>query len=419
VSAAQPSTGTVAATEQGFAWRRADPSGVPARGGAAARELDRIIADTRAVALVMRETLMPVAGDGSVIFPPLFANGDYCESRLPDGRSMFVIDTIAAQCNRIEAQLDGEEPFRDLIPKVRISAVVAVADGTGSKSFRNRSISVNRLPHRLADALVRYSELSDEARRAFFAFSADYALPIAQLAPLTLVFGAWDAHGTKVRIPRVLRARIDAVDAARINRAGYFRPSIDCSEAGMSDCRADRLHDLGFAPAAHSGPGAGRGGIVCRGPIVRELVLNLTAVRGNARGVGGGDALRRYVFGLALCGFLAPLDTFLRQDCQLVLDKAVPVERLIRTRDGGAEDFPFTLADAVDYTARARDALGIDVQTVREARFESTRARHAVESSTDARVVAPRPVKPLGAAAMFSLAGDADSGTAGGSSTPV
>ena len=59
------------------------------------RDLDALIGDTSAVALVMRDTLMPVAGDGAVIFPPVFLDGDYSESRLPDGRSLFVIDTMA------------------------------------------------------------------------------------------------------------------------------------------------------------------------------------------------------------------------------------------------------------------------------------------------------------------------------------
>jgi CRISPR-associated protein Csb1 len=61
------------------------------------------------------------------------------------------------------------------------------------------------------------------------------------------------------------------------------------------------------------------GGVVARGPIVRDVTVNLVALR---RLTGGNKAdsetLRRYVLGLCLAAVTEPLDGFLRQGCLLV-----------------------------------------------------------------------------------------------------
>jgi len=385
------------------------------------RDLDALIGDTSAVALVMRDTLMPVAGDGAVIFPPVFLDGDYSESRLPDGRSLFVIDTMAAQTNRIEAQMESDERLRALIPDIAISAATAAPERIGGRSFRIRRTSINRAPHRLADALVRFSGLGEEARDAFLAFDAGNALPVAGLDPLSLVFGAWDVDGTGVRIPRALRARIDAVDASRL--ACLWRPApprgVEEPAAGAAPGCAEQPQANGAAEAGCRTGIVVRGGIVCRGPIVREMVLDLTTVRANARATASRSDLLRYVFGLGLCGFLAPAEPSLRQGCQLVQDRAVPTECITRMRDGSTEEFAHSLDHAIEYARRGCEALGVDVKTARRLEFDSLQAQRALGRMAGAGPVQqPAPARSNGHAPTFMLTNDiAEIGAGGAAST--
>ena len=60
-----------------------------------------------AVALHLRQELLPVEGKGSVIFPPTYAQEDRSESpytidKLADGTWVAQIDTVGSQANRME-----------------------------------------------------------------------------------------------------------------------------------------------------------------------------------------------------------------------------------------------------------------------------------------------------------------------------
>ena len=70
------------------------------------------------------------------------------------------------------------------------------------------------------------------------------------------------------------------------------------------------------------------GGVLARGSIVRDVTVNLIALR-RLKGKDDGDqdnsmALRHYVLGLALLAANAPLDGFLRAGCLLTQDPEHP-----------------------------------------------------------------------------------------------
>ena len=59
------------------------------------------------------------------------------------------------------------------------------------------------------------------------------------------------------------------------------------------------------------------GGVIANGPIHRNITINLVALR-RLNGTNG-QALRRYILGLALVAATAPMDGFLRAGCLLTL----------------------------------------------------------------------------------------------------
>src|SRR5690606_288478 len=72
----------------------------------------------------------------------------------------------------------------------------------------------------------------------------------------------------------------------------------------------------GFVPVPATGA---KGGVVARGPILRDLTLNLVALR-RLHAKEATEALQRYILSLSLVAVTEPLDGFLRQGCLLVPD---------------------------------------------------------------------------------------------------
>ena len=54
------------------------------------------------VALHLKQKLLPVEGDGSVIFPPTYADIGYNIDTLSDGTRVATIDSVGSQANRME-----------------------------------------------------------------------------------------------------------------------------------------------------------------------------------------------------------------------------------------------------------------------------------------------------------------------------
>jgi CRISPR-associated protein Csb1 len=313
------------------------------------------------VALVRKEQLRPVAGEGSIIFPPTFAgNGEstYVFDDLPGGKSV-IIDTVGSQANRMEALfMPPTGPFHDLVPQIEF--IVPRSDGKAP-------ITLNLLEagHRAADALVRFSDLAPEVSKAFRAIELerDY-VPMSKLSPLSLIFGVWDSRGfsgSRTKVPRMLTSTVRAQDVTLVHRAAQFVPAVrrkmekEEIEALAGVQQDTKLSEDGLAEA----PSKGIGGVVSRGPITREVVLSLVALR-NLRGPDEESTrrLRRYILGLGLVCMTAPLSPEYRSGCILVPhDPKDPARIEAVSRDGATSTQ--TLGDVVEFARGAAEAFGL------------------------------------------------------------
>jgi CRISPR-associated protein Csb1 len=316
---------------------------------------DPLLASDGPAAVTLRQWLKPV-GD-QVVFPPTYANprrGDppvYNIDPVAPGEEaerICTIDSIPSQANRMEPMLGTVADGR-LVPRVIITV-----EKTGDR------IDLLEAGHRAADAIVRFSSLGDTIEEAFAARLKNDSLPLARLAPTSLVFGAWDSRASGAKIPRLLNSIIRAHDARPLRRSAQYVPAIpDYVEAGVSDAAVKSLSEHGMAavPATHQ-----LGGVIARGGIARTASLNLSSLRAlSTPDPNEALTLRRYVLGLALVALTyfdgRTLD--LRQGCQLVADPDRAMERSLIYADGREKAFPITHTEAIEYAVATAEAFGV------------------------------------------------------------
>jgi len=147
------------------------------------------------VALHLKQKLLPVEGEGGVIFPPTYAgegsNADpvYNIDQLSDGTKVVTIDSVGSQANRMEPAFKAAKPGQPGNPLSKLVPQIDITYGN------EKVVSIFEAGHRLGDALVRSSELKDEAKKAFELFlDVGDASALAKLAPTSLVFGVWDSR---------------------------------------------------------------------------------------------------------------------------------------------------------------------------------------------------------------------------------
>jgi CRISPR-associated protein Csb1 len=306
-------------------------------------------------ALVMLDDLVPVEGAGAPFFPPTYASGD----NFPGGynidgdgaESVCLVDSVGAQANRIEP-LFKNDPYASLVPQIVVQA---------------GEVAVNLLDagHRAGDAIVRCSSLREELQTAFRALLTGNAVPLARVAPTSLVFGVWDSRDTQAKAPRILASTIRAFDVQRLRRSAQYNPAIDYVGVGVVDEPSETaakkmLSERGFL---HVPASASHGGIVARGGIRRAATLSLAAL--NLLHAGGDREqtaiLRRYILGLALVAFTANASGYLRQGCNLVLDgdKTEPRRSLEVYPSGARKPFSLTHDAAVAFARDAAKAFGV------------------------------------------------------------
>ena len=176
-----------------------------------------------AAAFRRRTRLEPAGGEGDKVFPPTYEGGKYAtEKRVIGGQRVdcVVLDSVASQANRIElALLDAVRAgrFGDAgfpLISVDFSKQKDVAD-VGA-------ISSLEAPHRIADAILRDSELEGAPFRdtaigkSFTDASLRDATSLFTYCPTALVFGLWDSTGPKgglgAKFARVLVSEIVGVD---------------------------------------------------------------------------------------------------------------------------------------------------------------------------------------------------------------
>jgi CRISPR-associated protein Csb1 len=310
------------------------------------------------VALHLRQKLQPVEGEGSVIFPPTYADVGYNIDTLEDGTKVCTVDSVGSQANRIEPMFKAAAPGEPDNPRAGLVPQVDIAYGN------QKTVSLLEAGHRLGDAVIRSSrsaafDLPAAAREAFEAFQRGDATAIARLAPTSIVFGAWDSRDTQAKLPRILQSVIRAWDVTPLRRSAQYNPALDYAALGVfSEEDKQKSEGKAESPLAQRGfvhvPAAGtHGGIVARGPIQRDVTVNLVALR-RLKGENT-PALRRYILGLTLVAATARLDGFLRAGCLLTLDPGAPEEWALVHRDGRRKAIALDEATALGY-AKARAA---------------------------------------------------------------
>ncbi|MGE0446671.1 MAG: type I-U CRISPR-associated RAMP protein Csb1/Cas7u [Vicinamibacterales bacterium] len=307
-------------------------------------------------AIVLREYLTPVEGRDGVLFPPTFAAaenakefpGGYNINELANGENVCLIDSNGSQANRIEPMFATSE-YAALVPQLVVQA--------GEKR-----VSILEAGHRAGDAIVRCTELRDDLQKAFQALRSGDAVPLAKLAPTSLVFGVWDSRDTQAKAPRVLAATIRAFNVARLTRSAQYNPAVDYVEEGLlkETEEKDALKAYSERGFRHVPASATHGGVIARGDIRREVTLQLAALR-LLRGttVEETKKLRAYLLGLALVAFTKPAVGFLRQGCNLVLDGDRKPESVVVFPDGRREASGLTHDQALAFTKKAAAAFGV------------------------------------------------------------
>ena len=315
------------------------------------------------VALHLKQGLIPVEGEGAVIFPPTYADIGYNIDTLSDGTKVATIDSVGAQANRIEP-IFKDSPYAELVPQIEILC------GNGKVT------TIFDASHRLGDALIRCIKSdSDEAnafnlpKAAHNAFEAlkdrNDAGEIAKIAPTSLVFGAWDSRDTQAKLPRIVQSVIRAWNVEELKRSAQYNPSIDYAELEVFTEEEKKkqegdpkslLAKRGFVrvPAVDT-----HGGVIAKGGIERQVTVNLVALR-RLEGKDG-EALRRYVLGLSLVAATAPLDPFLRQGCLLVPDPDPDktAKWSLVKRSGERTTVNLNEQTALSYAKTAADAFGV------------------------------------------------------------
>jgi CRISPR-associated protein Csb1 len=338
-------------------------------------QFDSLIAADGPAALVVREHLIPAEGADAVFFPATFAdigyNIDYekVESikhnrdrerdfdKFNPRHNVCLIDSVGSQANRIEPMFK-EEPYSALVPQIVIKA-------------GDKEINLLDAGHRAGDALARCSALKDELNAAFQAILKNSnALPLAKIAPTSLVFGVWDSRDTQAKLPRLIASTIRAYDVRKLTRSATYIAPVDyvgeevlsADDATKADGNAKNpLSATGFVNALANQT---HGGVIADGGIRRDAVLALSALRLlNADTPENTVKLRRYILGLALVAFTKLPLAYYRQGTILTLDPDKPREFKAVGNDGSRADAAITHETALAFAQGAAKDFGVEHDT--------------------------------------------------------
>lgn len=184
-----------------------------------------------AAAFRCRRQLQPAGGEGDKVFPPTFAGAVYAveQRRVPglqEPATCVLLDSVQSQANRMELAL------QEAIDADKITMPLLVVDfsdhgPTGDIESDKQAgklidavgkVTSLQVPHRLADAILRDSELAGVAfrksdkGRALNQVSLANATPLLELCPTALVFGMWDSTGPKGGLgPKFERAMVSEI----------------------------------------------------------------------------------------------------------------------------------------------------------------------------------------------------------------
>jgi CRISPR-associated protein Csb1 len=323
------------------------------------------------VALHLKQRLLPVEVDGSIIFPPTYADIGYNIDALSDGTRIATIDSVGSQANRLEPIFKataGTKRDEWLVPQIEIVLrteecgecdACETAKRENDQNAKKKkgqcanphkvTRSILDLAHRGADAVVQSCPgLESLVGEAFQKLrSAGDAGLLCEVVPTSLVFGVWDSRGgSGEKRPRLVRSIIRAWDVDPLHAAAQFNSiskaldqnqreelekeakakKVELSTKGFNDAPAT-FRKVGTNAAKYmqefrdGSPNPERrvlGGVVARGPIERQVTVNLVALRGlRGRENTETEHIRKYLLGLSLVAATADIDLFLREGCHL------------------------------------------------------------------------------------------------------
>jgi len=185
----------------------------------------------KAAAFRCRRHMQPAGGEGDKVFPPTFAGAVYAiEQRRVTGRqepvTCVLLDSVQSQANRMELALqEAVDAGAIKLPLIEVdfsdhdpTGDVEVDIEAGRLIDRVGKITSLQVPHRLADAILRDSELDgqpfrrSEIGKALNTVSLMQATPVFELCPTALIFGMWDSTGPKGGLgPKFERAVVSEI----------------------------------------------------------------------------------------------------------------------------------------------------------------------------------------------------------------
>ncbi len=310
---------------------------------------------TGPVALSMRQRLLAVEGeDGEdqIVYPPTFADVGYNIDTLSDGTKVALIDSVGSQANRLEPAFKAESglALAGFVPQISIvlrtepcgkcEACKKTKTPKAAKCENpwKEKRSLLDLAHRAADAVVQSSpSLLPAVQSAFQELrKTGNAMPLATIAPTSLVFGCWDSRGgSGEKRPRLVRSIIRAWDVDQLKSASQFNSVWKALDEEQREAlkkalpKGKKLSEKGFNDA----PAQGLGGVVVRDKVERHVTINLIALRGI---VGANDdetaALRKYLLALSLLTATTDVDMFLREGCNLRIADAADDWKIVPRR---------------------------------------------------------------------------------------
>lgn len=203
-----------------------------------------------AAAFRSRRRLQPAGGEGDKVFPPTFAGAVYAierrrilrpyvdengkEQRRAESVQCVLLDSVQSQANRMEQALQDAIDAKKLsIPVIEVDFTdhdptgdVEADKANGRLVDAIGKVTSLQVPHRLADAILRDSDVEQEksGKRERVAFrqsdigkalntvSLANATPLFELCPTALIFGMWDSTGPKGGLgPKFERAMVSEI----------------------------------------------------------------------------------------------------------------------------------------------------------------------------------------------------------------
>ena len=183
--------------------------------------------------------LQPVGGEGDKVFPATYKDGIYArEARRVTAASgekkeldCVLLDSVPSQANRAEeALLNAVRRGALRLPLIEVD--FSKANDKLRSPLQN--LSTLEVPHRLADAILRDSELADGTRCSKSSYADKWsranlwnATPVYELCPTALVFGMWGSPdkpgGLGAKFERAFVSEIVGVDTTFVETKTGFR----------------------------------------------------------------------------------------------------------------------------------------------------------------------------------------------------